>query len=372
MLKSAAEQFAEEDDKRHHPDTRKKVDMVLVSNNNDSNKYDNKLPIEISNLPESVQKAVCELPINIINRLLSISKSSQEKHESLEAILAKLDEESRERMLKSWLQDMFLNCNMGDVFREDTKNTMLRFLACIWNNRGKQEGDVELFNNGYYENFENERIEMTNEIKRIKNKIEELKKIMEKVRKKKRETEKKQEIMQGLRIELEEKQKELELFDRENQNLDIDRWKGKSVRQRHELEKKLTKSVATAAEFFDPMELAILIAETIESSVFSSEKRVLQTGKWFGKTVDKSVVDKCKGYIDTIEDAITQWSEENKNSPIFRKKEQTGTLKRVDLIIDYFRTLLESYKTDPENRIYELIQMENVAAFLKRMAGEIK
>lgn len=351
------------------PDTiRKKVGLTVVPSDDQSNTDFRELPKEIGDLPESVQVAVSELPMDIINRLLYISENVRGTKESLESILAKLDDEGRERLLKSWLQDMFFNCKVSDVFHKDTKNEILRFLTHIWDNRGKRGEEVEVLNKDYYENFEAERARITHEIRGTEARIEQLRDIMKKVKKKRRETEKKEKIMRELRSELKEKQDEFESFDRRNQNLDIDRWSGKAVHQRHELEKKLTESAATAAEFFDPAEFAILITEAIESSVFYQEKRAIKGGKWFGKKIDQSVVDRCKESINAIEEALTQWSEENENSPVFRKKEKIGNLKRIDLIINYFKTLLDSYETDPENRIYELRQMENAVGMLKRMA----
>ncbi len=336
--------------------------------------------VDLAGFSEEVRSLFDKLS-NSIKELIFSEKGNDKKDQekTLEEIIASFDQETREAYLNNCLFILFHDSQLRQSFdmagEENLRQEIMRLLDLLWSNRGKRGDNIKIFNQELYDNFFAGREIIINQINNKKDEIAELKKSIQSTVKQKRLTESKQEKLNILNIELNTLNNSLERYDEQKGNSSFDYIRRQDVSTRRKKEKMWTEATITVAEYMDPVEFATAVAEQMEH-IFHLEYLVNNNpGKQvMGRDVSSNFTEKSQKIVNQISRAIEDWNNDHDNEGCLKVPTETKTVERQGKMIDYFISLVESYKrgkeigrTDAE-MIYSIRQMEVTLTLL----GKIK
>ena len=318
---------------------------------------------ELSDLPESVRVLFAKLPDSIKTKILpQIEKNKSEnspgnEERSLDEMVASFDVETRERYMGICLARLFADGRLEESLESlDANNLKIEtnsLLDLLWNNRGKRD-NVDIFNQKYYEDFSKGREPIISKIKPKNEEIGKLIASIAKTKKQKRLTEMKTKQLEGLETERDLIYKELEEYDERydhNPNYKYSTlravWR---IEERQKKEKDWTKAAAATSEYLDPAELATLMAEQFHNITFYHEFHTARNPKEmrFGRPVPESEIMRCREVVDSVDEAIKSWYGVHENDGSFKKPKEAKLEERQTKLIDYFISLMNSYRREKE------------------------
>ncbi len=335
--------------------TREEKSMIHRPGSDDGHKRES-VAIELDGFPDSIQELYQVLPNEIKEKIFSgggLEEDGQrDKKRSLEEVIACLKREQREEFASECLSELFGGGSRNDFKRAfdregvDVGAEVTKFLDMTWGNRGKGKDDVEIFNQGYFDDFFEQREVIVQEIRQLQAKIDALKASAEKTKRQRRLTEKKKRgVHKSEWEEMPALKERLHVLDRENESLSY--FSSPEFRASHE--KEWTYALAVIAEYLEPDELAVVVLESMDRCVTFYDKRKVARGeKRWRRASSEREIGEAREFMEKFDSAFEEWQEAHEGDGSLKSPKKASDQIRQQKMIDYFQNLYGSYKRGKE------------------------
>lgn len=169
--------------------------------------------------------------------------------------------------------------------------------------------------------------------------------------KQKRLTQTKHEQLRLLEAERDILVKQLQSFDDLHHNSDTDYWSFRDVKARSDKEREWTMATSITSEYFDATEFSTAITQQLGNTFFQ-EKRVVDSKQNEGqkRRWSEEIVQRAHTILDACVEAVEEWHSAHETDAVFKHSPQVKTAERQTRLIDYLKSLIDSYEQGKQRK----------------------